>query len=752
MKKRKISLFSVMLAFIIFLFGVVLFTADPMNDPLGFKAQAVSVGDSVEDGVVVASDDSFCRCCHEHNHGNNIYDRISCVICRIKHASRRLFGFVEINPEHKYKIASTTAATCTAEGSSQLCCAVCDSTKTIIIEKLPHTWDAGMVTTEPTCTAAGIKKLTCTECGAEKNEEIGALGHSYISEVNDPTCTEDGYAIHTCSRCGYVQTETFPALGHNYADVVTEPTCTQQGYIIHTCSRCGSSYTDYMDARHDFIDGTAVNDLTVSANSGKVTATYTCAVCGESVTGGEIPASASVGGYEKVYHTLQAAVSAADGETVYLLCDYTLREDLTIPSGVTVVIPCLAGDTGYTTHNDDGAYNMYCPDNAGTVVAPAQFRSLTVAGGVTVNVYGTLLINAVTGGAAGGFDDYGITGNYACINLGGNINVLPGGVLDCSGYVNDNGGEILVQNSAKVFETFGVMRWRGGSYAYAAAMKSSTKCCFPIENYDFNYIRAKLTIEYGALYSGTVKMFASNSYYYCHFPQIGSSSNAIYLLESGARCVRNVTETGKAVYKFYGDVTFSTTKLKVASYQMSTDKCGYYKLDGNTQTEFYDGTVTCNNKYHFLPGFQLVIGSGATLNIGSGGGMLFSTATDYTLNGTQYYSYYYFDQQYDTTTKWYIPGRDDAAMYILDGGSVNVAGTTDAKAEIAGRIYVDDVSSFSTVSGVASESISRYVAYGSVSGSTIFAKVNMNQYDTVLLRNTLDAAAKAAVKTALGLE
>ena len=798
MKKRNLSLFSILLAFMIFLFGVVLISADLNSDSLALKARAVSVGDQVDGGVVVADDASFCGCCHAHNHGNTFPEKVSCIICRIKHVINGFFGNRELNPVHKYIIISVTDATCTTEGCTHLRCAVCGIIKNITSETLPHSpvevpavpatcsstgcsegtkCDvcgavlSGLSATpktahtlvvlpgvRATCTSAGLTDgKQCSVCGVIINAQnvIPAAPHIWNTGVvtTEPTCISAGVKVFTCWECGATRTEEIGLFGHSYIDVVTPPTCTEQGYTTHTCSRCGYHYTDaYTNARHDFIDGTVVNNLTVAANSGKVTADYTCAVCGAGVTGGEIPAVASANGYEEVYHTLQAAVINANGGNVYLLCDYTLKEDLTIPAGVTVIIPCITGDMGYTARSDDGAYNLYCHDNPGTEVAPAKFRTLTVARGVTVSVNGTLLINAVTGAAAAGFDDYGITGNYACIDLGGTVIVPTGGAFDCSGYVYDNGGEILAQSGAKLLETFGVMRWRGGSYAYAAAMKSSVKCCFPIENYDFNYIRAKLTVEYGALYYGTVKMYASGSYYYCHFPQISSSSNALYLLSEGASCVRTVTASGKAVYKFYGDVTFSSTKLKVANYQMGTDKCGYFKLDGNTQLEFYNGTVTCNKKYHFLPGFRVVVGTGAALNIGSGGGMLFSTATNYTLNGKQYYSYYYYDQQYATTTKWYIPGRGDAAMYILDGGSVNVAGTEEIKAEIAGRVYLDDASSFTVDSGTASESISRYVAYGSVSGSSILAKVNMNQYETVLLRSTLDAAAKAAAKTALGLE
>ncbi len=166
----------------------------------------------------------------------------------------------EISPECKH---AWVDATCTAPKT----CSVCGET---VGEALGHTAGAeATCTTAQTCTVCGIELApalghawvdatctapkTCSNCGETVGE---ALGHTAGAEA---TCT----TAQTCTVCG---AELAPALGHSYGEgVVTAPTCTEKGFTTYTCAVCGDSYTDneVPATGHNFGDAETECDLSM---------------------------------------------------------------------------------------------------------------------------------------------------------------------------------------------------------------------------------------------------------------------------------------------------------------------------------------------------------------------------------------------------------------------------------------------------------------------------------------------------------
>ncbi len=621
-------------------------------------------------------------------------------------------------------------------------CNNCTYSTYVEIPALQHTpvTDKGF---EPTCTETGLSDGThCEVCGnvIVAQRVIEALGHKKIVESGiEPTCTEGGISDGIyCGVCGEVfsVSTSLPPKGHNYKTAEVPASCTEKNYTYLKCTDCGyadistKKYGNINPTGHDFNDGDTVKNLTVYATgTDKVTASITCAKCSAFVEDYEISAAASVGGYNKVYHTFEEAVKAASNTEVYLLRDYILKDNITVNSGVTVVIPCKAGDAGYTKRNDDGFFSKYCPDNPTKISNPRKFRQLTVPAGrvITVASGGTLLINAVTGLAGGGQpESYGISDYYAQISLAGTVNVKNGGIFDCSGYTADAGGSVNLESGAKLFETYGILYWRGGSYGAAARAKQ----VFPIDGYEMNYMRAKLNMSSGAVLLGTCKMMASSEYHYCHFKLIGPGDGYLYQLKNGTRMERTVEEpTGKTVFKFYGDVNVGISSIDVGGVSLRTSSFQSYRMDGNSQMEFYDGTFTCNQKVQYMPGFTMVIGKGATLNITGSllekGSMVFCTAKDLTYNGINYTGYCNIDSEYIGSVGAYCPSdRGDAELYVKDGGKVHIGGYS---ASLAGKVYVDSKSSVSFADGAKKE-VSVKVAVGELKGVSVFSSVSTKNY------------------------
>ncbi len=703
-KRILLSLFSAVLVIGALLFAGVF--SD--NGSLCSEASAAADQSLPDDGIVITEEDVYCSCCHRHEHPDNLFGKYACFVCRIGQFLKNIYGIAQEDAPHKYLLVSSSAPTCFVQGERLYQCGVCEKTQHFTDRRLIH---------KPKITKG--TPATCMEDG---------LSDSSVCELCDTVLS--------------VQT-VIPQLGHlPRALPYVLPTCTQEGLTAGSyCGRCDEiivPQTAVPATGHDFIDGAKAENLKIyPTGTNKTTADIICYSCNKKITAHPVNAAATVGGYERIYHTLEAAVKAAVNTNVYLISDYTLESDLTIPAGVTVVIPASASDNGYFKRDDDGFFSYYCPDNYTQDINIHSFRRLTVPEGRTIDVQngGILYISAVTGLFGGGNPaSYGISDGYGEILLGGTVNVQNGGIFDCSGYVRDGGGEVNLLSGAKMFETYGILYWRGGSYGAAA----STEKIFPIDGYEMNYMRAKLNIASGAVLLGSCKMCAGafpnineSKYYYCHFKLLGAGDGYVYQLLSGARAQRTVDEGGRVTIKFFGNVNFGSSSISVGITSFKTSNFQAYKIDGNYTYEFYDGTVTCQQKCQFMPGAVMIVGKGATVEVSStsfnGGALIFCTAKDY----PDCRGYYYYDSQY--VGALYPAGRDDARLIVKDGGRVNVSGKN---ATLAGLVYVDSLSSVSFIKN-ANKTAQLSVAVGPVNGASLAASVDTKTYTIPYMENKL---------------
>ncbi len=92
------------------------------------------------------------------------------------------------------------AASCKEEGVKFEKCSVCGYIKETKLDKLDHTWDAGVSTGN--CGEAGKVTYTCTVCGETKEETTGYIQHAW--EVTGKVDASDGgleYNLVKCTKC-----------------------------------------------------------------------------------------------------------------------------------------------------------------------------------------------------------------------------------------------------------------------------------------------------------------------------------------------------------------------------------------------------------------------------------------------------------------------------------------------------------------------------------------------------------------------
>ena len=309
------------------------------------------------------------------------------------------------------------------------------------------------------------------------------------------------------------------------------------------------------------------------------------------------------------YDTLDAAFEAAqtmEGNTVVRLLgtNYTLQSNFTVPADETLLLPCSIGDSGYdpTTGFNPDAKEV---GSKRTGMVGEKYFTFTIPSGVTLTVEGTVLVNAVTGRPQAGHLDMDVNGDYAQIDLAGNILVKSGGVLDVCGYVKAaTSGDctITAEPGGEVRDLYIVRNWRGGSQAFAMF-----PTVYPMNQVDMHNIEVKTVIEAGAKFVGTVKMYASGSYYYTRFPQV-DQENGLIQQDTGTVTRTYDTVSGRETWVLDGTGEISSSILTIVGMPLSTGTF-LYPIDGDMDF-VVKGDWSVVERLKFMPGVTVKFESG----------------------------------------------------------------------------------------------------------------------------------------------
>lgn len=364
--------------------------------------------------------------------------------------------------------------------------------------------------------------------------------------------------------------------------------------------------------------------------------------------------------------TLRGALeNAQSGDTVRIEKDLTISEDLQVPAGVTLLLPCMDNDKGYIKRSQFGSTYLMNPNGTDTsgqgVGANATlYRTVTVAEGTTLSVYGSLMVNAVTGRKATANSDQDVTGGYAVLELNGKVTVENGGHLDAFGYVRGY-GLITAKKGGTVGDLYIVRHWRGGSQA----MSMYNAGIYPMNETDCHNIVTALRIENGAVLEGIVKMYAQGTYYYTRFPQVDNNNGLIRLTDPASVLVRTYAD-GREHYDIIGGADFVKSSMTVIGTTLSTGDY-IYPIDGDIDYVLNAGEYHVRNDFKFLPGATMKVNNGALLTVDEGKTLVFYREFD---NG-----------DFSKTTAY--PDRPAALLSLAEGATFTNAGT------FAGDIYTE---------------------------------------------------------------
>ena len=322
----------------------------------------------------------------------------------------------------------------------------------------------------------------------------------------------------------------------------------------------------------------------------------------------------------------------ANNKTIVLLNNGILPKDATISQGVTLLIPYNAEATVNTDVK---------PDTVKTGGTQTPFRTLIIPDGVTLTVYGALNVN----GQVLKLQSLP-TGPYGLITLdeGGKIvlkkaNDGTAGKLYCWGYINGK-GTVIAENGAQVYECFQLRGWRGGSVSWD--MNNNDKNVFLINQYYIQNVEAALELQYGAeeyVYASvTVSYKIDEAQASATEIFIGKEDKGMFQLqEEGSKLIKKYDpDTDRMEFEIQGKMLIASLSLEliprvpilgnIDSLAVKMNTRNYVlPIHGGFTVNISSGTTTIDGpksgdlgqRVCWLPGSELTVAKGATLNVNS---------------------------------------------------------------------------------------------------------------------------------------
>lgn len=323
------------------------------------------------------------------------------------------------------------------------------------------------------------------------------------------------------------------------------------------------------------------------------------------------------------YTDLTAADQAAGtGGVIVLISDGTLAKgSYTISNGHTLLIPYDVDNTVTTT----------TPTVTQTWKKPSCYKKLSLADGADITVYGAISVGGTQYSTSNRMEtSHGgpgtPTGPLGQIDMskGGTITLKSGSHLYAWGYItgqnegqggNTTGiGSIVAESGSKVYETFVIGDWHGGS---ATQKFDASKKVFPFNQYYIPNIEVPMTLEYGATEKTVCNIAAGlgndKTPYNIPVEDLISNSSGLFLMKEGSTIKKWYdAQTDNAHFELSGNVDISSIEVNLAGYLTAKSSSYVLPLTSNMKIECKSGTLTVPNEVELLPGAKLTIDEGAT--------------------------------------------------------------------------------------------------------------------------------------------
>lgn len=302
----------------------------------------------------------------------------------------------------------------------------------------------------------------------------------------------------------------------------------------------------------------------------------------------------------------------------------------TVKAGVKVLLPYGKTEDTDKEGNVTATYYHYGyetevnHDGPSNITRNAAYVNLYLAGSTTLDVEGSILVNALrSDGSLSQANGITYLNNYSYFTLGAGakVNVLSGGEMTSIGYIinKDNSDStttkatINVANGGAVRDTLVFPNFKGGSVTLTVS-----GAVFPVNQFYINNIEVDTKINYGGkMYANAYISSATLGPMASDVELIGNTSaNFIQINERKDRADNYILKTynpvdGKIGLHNFGDVSFNDISVKIADIDLSTSgkeiPIPYnFAIYGESGSK-----TTINSRVKLLPGSICEIKEGA---------------------------------------------------------------------------------------------------------------------------------------------
>lgn len=328
-----------------------------------------------------------------------------------------------------------------------------------------------------------------------------------------------------------------------------------------------------------------------------------------------------------VKYTVEDAVTK--GGTVTLAGNAFIANDLTIPSGTTLILP---SDSDTYDAMPSKIKNLYGSGEKGFVDQNNNYiKTVLTIKNCVVTVNGTILIRGLLG-AEGGILEGHTSGSHSQLINNGTLQFNNGSTLVARGYVKGS-GIAYFNNGSNVYSPFVVRDFRGGTNTTTVFRKGNIA---PFSQYEMPNIQCVQYYRYGTKHTAYVDLYASKKHNSDSVTAIGTGG--IIEVKDNGSYVKKTYSNHKSTLSIIGNAIIGDLSLSVSGITVKMSDVQFpipWTYDINIGDGVTTSSLTAAYDYKVLTGANIVVNSSATLTTNKSV-IVYSTFTDTEFGGAVY--------------------------------------------------------------------------------------------------------------------
>ena len=285
--------------------------------------------------------------------------------------------------------------------------------------------------------------------------------------------------------------------------------------------------------------------------------------------------------------------------------DAVLTKNVTIPSGVTLVVPYAEESETAFVKNEAG--RIYFDTNNGANMT----AKLTVAEGVTLTNNGTITVGASLGAIGGSYSCY-ISGGYGVLEVNGDL--VSGGTVNAYGFITGSGNMTV---NGTLLEALTLEDWPGGS-AVAGINNGGTGEENFFNNWTMNNVRVATRLNSTATYTAYTDVYVSSSHQEGTVLFVAPSDALFIPQNADSYVVKEYNSATKGIsITAHGDYLDKALTMSIAGYSIDFANRPFPVSNMDIVVASGSTLQLLNSGYKILPGSDIKVEAGATLTVGN---------------------------------------------------------------------------------------------------------------------------------------